>query len=238
MAPDPITDIVVTTRNRLGCLRRTLEYIYERTTSPYWLHVIDDASQEGNAEYLLEEWRAGRVHDLLLRGVRTGAMANMNVGTWLALSDPFVITDDDVLCPQVEPDWLEQLVSAMRAVPDLGICALNHPRARRIKREIEGPVQFCKAVGGTFMGMRRQLAFYSWLPHYRNNFGITPTTTRCQKTRKLRKWRIGYLKHVYCQHIGEVSELTGKRHAAWYHNVPEDAVDPLTLEPYDERFRG
>ena len=43
-----ITDIVLCTRNRLPLLKRTLTYLFERTITPFRLHVIDDASTEGN----------------------------------------------------------------------------------------------------------------------------------------------------------------------------------------------
>jgi glycosyltransferase involved in cell wall biosynthesis len=116
-------DIVLTTRDRLDYLKRTLEHIYARTRSPHMLHVVDDGSTEGNADYLIAEWKAGRVHDLLLRGGRCGAMANLNAGAWLAFSDPVVFVDDDVLCPDVEPDWLERGTAAILARPNLAILA-------------------------------------------------------------------------------------------------------------------
>ena len=74
------TDIIVTTKDRLALLQQTLAHIYERTCSPYRLHVIDDASTDGTAKWLVGEYEAGRVHDLLLRGQWCGALANNNVG--------------------------------------------------------------------------------------------------------------------------------------------------------------
>lgn len=230
---DSITDIIITTRNRLDGLQRTLQYIYERTRSPYRLTVMDDASDEGNVDWLLDEFKAGRVHHLVLHGERVGAMAQLNQGTWMGFSDPIVFSDDDVLCPDVEPDWLARGLDAMRRHKYLGLLALNHPRARRRILEVRDDVTLCRYVGGTFMFCRRKFLMNFWLPHYRDNFGVTPTTTRCQKARG-RGWRIGYLTDTYCQHIEEWSTLTEREHSR---AREVDDVDPVTLEPTDPRFR-
>lgn len=228
-------DIVVTTMNRLDCLQATLGHIYERTRSDYRLHVINDASDEGNRPWLVGELEAGRVHHLLLHGERSGQMANLNQGAWMAYSDPVILTDDDILCPDVEPDWLHQLVTAIRARPKLALLALNHPNAVRKKTgEVDGQVTYCLAVGGTFMAVRRQWLLEHPLPHLRYNYGITPTTKRSAMARASGA-KIGYLTDVYCKHIGRHSVLTGQPHG-WYHHIED--VDPMTLEPYEERYRG
>ena len=228
-----ITDIIITTRNRLEGLQRTLSYIYERTRSPYRLHVLDDASTEGNVDYLVEEFKAGRVHHLLLRGERVGAMAQLNVGTWMAFSDPVVFSDDDVLCPDVEPDWLARGLDAMDRHKGLGLLALNHPNARRRITHVTDDVTYCRYVGGTFMFVRRKFLEHFWLPHYRDNFGVTPTTPRCQRARG-RGWLVGYLTETYCHHIETWSTLTEREHSRA--REVED-IDPMTLEPRNERFR-
>ena len=230
----PITDIVVTTRNRLDGLRRTLSYIYERTRSPYRLHVLDDASSEGNVDYLMEEFKAGRVHHLLLHGERVGAMAQLNMGTWMAVSDPIVFVDDDILCPDVEPDWLARGLRAMDERPRLGLLALNHPNANRRHTHGDGVVTYCLCVGGTFMFARRNLVENFRLPHFRDNFGVTPTTKRSAIARK-HNYQVGFLADTYCFHTEEWSSLNESVRSR--RREIED-VDPKTLEPLDKRFRG
>lgn len=200
-------DIVLTTRNRLEYLKKTLVHIYERTYTPYRLHVIDDASSEGNVEYLFREWKCGRVHDLLLRGIRCGAMANLNTGTWLAFSDPVVFCDDDVLCPKLQPDWLAQGCEVMRRYPKLALLSLNHPGAKHKSMEQGWGVTFCKSIGGTFMFVRRKFLMQYQLSHERDNFSPKPTDLRCKAALK-RGWKIGYLTNVYCHHIGRWSAIT------------------------------
>jgi len=228
-----ITDIVLTTRNRLHYLKRTVEHIFQRTRSPYALSIINDASDDGETVgYLLELYAQGRLAGLLMRGDQAGQMANLNVGTWLAFSDPVVFVDDDVLCPDVEPDWLTRGLAALPNHPELGVMALNHPGANRRPQEVRGEVTYCRFVGGTFVFVRRKLLMAKPLPHFRNNFGSTPTLRKCNDTRAA-GFRVGYLTHTYCYHIGEKSIITD---GCYKGKKSIEPVDWKTLEP-PERWR-
>jgi len=231
--PDDRTDIVMTTRNRLPCLKQTLEYLFERTRSPYVLHVVDDASDEGNVEYLLELWRLGKIESLLLRNERHGLVPNLNAGAALTHSDPFVSTDDDVLCPDVEPDWLARGLAAMKRRPKLAVLALNHPGAHRPNQERDREVVYCKWVGGTFAFLRRELACGCPLPHHRRDFGGTPTILRCEKAYE-QGWRVGFLLDTFCHHIGEVSMVhPGDK----YHGKLIEPLDWKTFRAAEEYLR-
>lgn len=219
------TDIIVTTHNRLEYLKRTLQYIYERTQSSYRLHVIDDASTEGNAEWLFGEFQAARVHHLYLRGEHIGAIGNQNAGAWLSFSDPVVFVDDDVLCPLVRPDWLGQGLKAMERHPQLALLALRHPGAKHKVYKKDGAVAFCESVGGTFLFCRREFLKLHPLPHKRGSLGW-PMEPRC-KLAKQYGWKAGVLINVFCYHIGEMSALTGEPYPGRF--VP--VVDSETLEP-------
>lgn len=222
----PYTDIVITTRNRLDYLQQTLTYIYARTRTPYTLHVVDDASEEENAQWLFEEWQAGRVHDLLLRQIHCGARANQNAGVWMTFSDPFVLCDDDVLCPDVEPDWLARGVQEMAKHPELAMLALHHPGAKTKSRGTSGNVTYCLSLGATFLFVRR--AFAHMLPHRLGDLG-RPMELRCQAAHK-DGWKIGYLTHTYCYHIGVESVLDGKPYQGKFIRP----IDWDTLEPPTE----
>jgi len=186
---------------------------------------VDDASSEGNVAYLLDEWRAGRVHHLLLRHNHYGAMANLNAGAWMAFSDPTVFLDDDVLCPDVEPDWLARGTTEMQRHPELAMLALNHPGAKKKDYHQSGNVTYCKSLGGTFLFMRRKFLMSSPYPHVAGEL-TRPLESRCIAARE-QGWKIAYLTHTYCYHIGEYSELTGKDYQGRF-------IEPLnwtTLEP-------
>lgn len=241
------TDIVITTRGRLEYLIQTVCYIFGRTRSPYRLHIIDDATNnDAHYGYLLSLQKAGIIDTLVLHGSRRGLRANQNVGFWLTFSDPFVMTDDDVLCPEVEPDWLSCGLTEMERLPQLGILALNNPAdnvgsggGQRRRYDRDGDVQFCNKVGGTFCFVRRKVWDGWCLPHNRgekvhsqfNRRRKYPALDKCDHALKMRL-KVGYLIHTFCQHIGNNRARDGK-HKDMKHTVV-GTLDPLTLRPSQE----
>lgn len=219
-------DIIITTRNRLGYFKRTLAFLHMRTRSPYRLHVIDDASdEEGKVDYLLDQFSKGHIHDLLLRKPHYGPMANLNVGAWMSFSDPVVFCDDDVLCPDVEPDWLARGVAQMNKHPKVAMLALNHPGAKKKGYKQMGEITYCKSLGGTFLFVRRKFLLANPLPHGIGNLA-GPQEFRCLRARN-NNWKLAYLTHTYCFHIGKYSELTGKDYKGKF----IDPTDWKTLQP-------
>jgi len=223
------TDIVVTTCERLPLLERTLEYIWERTTTPYWLHVIDDASS--NAGYLKGLRDEGKVASIRLHTERVGISAHLRVISRIAVSDPVVFTDDDILCPRLEPDWLARGLETMRRFPRLGLLALNNPqcnvRRSRGHTKIGDLVTLCRNVPGSFVFVRRAVLATCHPPDGTRS----PVKAMCRLAAR-RGWRVGYLTHVYCQHIGAVSVRTGKNWSRLLELVPP--IDGDTLEPPEE----
>ena len=230
-----VTDIVVMTCERLALLKRTLAHIWERTRTTYRLHVIDDASTEGNAEYLSELLAQGRIASALLRPERVGIAAHLRAIGAMSESDPVVFTDDDVLCPRLEPDWLARGLAAMAAHPEVGLLALNNPECniggKRGPRERgHGGITYCRNVGGTFAFARRAV-LDGCAPGGRAR---SPVKIMCVRAAAA-GWRVAYLADVYCQHIGMASARNGRDLSAELALVMP--LDPLTLEPVDE-YKG
>jgi glycosyltransferase involved in cell wall biosynthesis len=227
-------DILMTTRNRLEYSQRAIECIFERTRTPYRLHVVDDNSTDGTVDYLLKLWKEGRICDLLLRGIRSGNMANKNVINWMGFSDPFVITSDDLLCPDVEPDWLQRGIEAImgrcNGEDALGELDLNHPGAYRIRYKDDGVVAYCRAVGGTFGFIRRTMVPHINLAHFRKNFGVTDDIQRSNLIQQA-GFKVGYLIETFCYHYGNNSSLSEGQ----YGNSPFiEPTDWKTLRPPEE----
>jgi len=161
-------------------------------------------------------------------------------GFWLTFSDPVVFLDDDMLCPDLEPDWLAQGLAAWKRHPELGIMALNHPSTNPFRdgkgcRTVLGKsdeITYSKVVGGTFAFVRRKVLTHWNLPHVRGQLvtGTTyPTTQRCKRAQKL-GLKVGYLTNVYCQHIGRISARDEKDVSS----AIMDVADSKTLRPPEE----
>ncbi len=234
-------DIVVTTCDRLQYLRKTLKYIVERTTTPYRITVIDDASTDGTVEYLRGEPVQGSVDTIILQPrrihkfrrwpVRVGPGDYLKHMLYMTTSDPIVVTDDDMLCPKLKPDWLAQGLQALEDHPELVVLALNNPACNiRHSRHIisrGSQVTTCKFLGGTVLFIRRR-ALEGYVPET-SRLGPIKTWLRTVKE------PIGYLTNVYCQHIGVQSVRTEK-------DLKQDLdkvlpLDMDTLEP-PAKYRG
>lgn len=198
------TDIIICTMNRLDLLKKTVNNIVERTESPYRLHIMDENSSDGTIKYSFDLLKAGLLSSLFLSNERRGRMANRNMATWLAFSDPFVLVDDDILCPKLKPDWLSQGLDAMRERSELGILALNHPDALRRDYDEDEKVIYCEIVGNTFMFVKRGLVERWNHPHFAGNYGVTDEMQRCQQAHDL-GYRVGYLKDANCYHMGKIN---------------------------------
>jgi hypothetical protein len=198
------TDIIICTMNRLHLLKQTINHIVDRTETPYRLHVMDNNSDRMVSDYLVGLLYAGILSSVFLSNERRGRMANRNMATWLAFSDPFVLVDDDILCPKLKPDWLSQGLDAMRQRSELGILALNHPDALRRDYDEDEKVIYCEVVGNTFMFVRRGLVERWNHPHFAGNYGVTDEMQRCQHAHDL-GYRVGYMKNVNCYHMGKIN---------------------------------
>lgn len=237
-------DIVLCTKNRLDVLVQTVEYLLERTRTPHRLFVIDDASTDGNIEYLLSLWQGGKLDGLVLRSEGQHIGTNWNMAPTVAQSDIMGFTDDDILCPKLEPDWLMQGLEAVRAYRKLGMLSLNNPACtavnaiKTIRRE--GPITICDRVGAHLALIRRDLMRSIVIPEVgRKLEGIAiQPDSQCldrawSKAIQARGYAVAYLTDVYCQHIGSRSERNGQ-------DLSSRSVTPVnceTLEP-PGRLRG
>jgi hypothetical protein len=240
------TQIVVDTLNRLPELQRTLKSIWYHTTSPYRLHVIDDASTDGNPTWLVRMKKRGKIHSLTLRRARQGIPANWNEAAHIGDSEILVYTNGDVLCPKLTPDWLAQGLDMMHTYPDLGLLSLNDPlctaRQAWVVVERRAGVTLTDRVPSFFMFVRRALMQAIVLPDVGGRIHHIPITASYKgidrawsRAAQAQGYVVGYLPRVYCQHIGYKSVRTGKDFTTEGGDVMP--VNLETLEPPEE-YRG
>lgn len=128
-------DIFITAYERAEQTLKTIEYLYERTTYPFRLFLIDNG---GNTwvSMRVEQEHADTFHYINL-GENMGIHAAWNMALALAESDYFITTDNDIYVPDVRrlttsgidtppTCWLTRLVGFMGERPDYGAISL-HP---------------------------------------------------------------------------------------------------------------
>jgi GT2 family glycosyltransferase len=104
-------DIFVTCFLRQSFTEQTIKYLHERTKYPFRLFVIDNG---GNQEVLDEAVKQKLVFLVIRPSSNIGIHASWNLALAMAESDYFITSDNDILVPNLNPDWLEQMVGIMR----------------------------------------------------------------------------------------------------------------------------
>ena len=115
-------DIIMLTHNRLEHLAATIDALEERTPEPYRLTVVDNASGPDVRNWL--EANRHRMHQLILRPTNEHVPA-FSHGIAATLSDPFVVTDPDVIVPKLEPSWLARMLDLVERYPDFGLISVG-----------------------------------------------------------------------------------------------------------------
>lgn len=219
------TDILISTIGRPESLLETLDNIYRRTTSEYALHVIVDGNDYRTERIAFQD---PRIENILCRFSGAGITANICAAIGMTTSDIVVLCDDDVLCPELEPDWLARGLSAMANHPDVAIMALNEIGSiednRRHDIEQDGEITRCEFVGGQFAFVRRNM-LSRYVAHARE--GQSPMKEFC-KWMTARGYGVAYLTDVYCWHFGKVSARTEEDVSRLISRRP---LDMKTLDP-------
>jgi len=110
-------DIFITSYLRSEYTGQTIKYLKERTKYPYRLFLIDNG---GNEQF------KDQVDYYIGMSKNVGIHAAWNMALALAESEYFITSDNDILVPDLEPDWLTQLVKFIDERPEYAAISL-HP---------------------------------------------------------------------------------------------------------------
>lgn len=192
-----MTDILLLTFNRKELLQRTLESIWERTRTPYRLIVIDNGSSDGTVEYLksIED----KV-ELVLLEENIGICPAYNEGFKFVESEYFITTQDDLLPPDLEPDWLSQMLDLLKRRPTYGGIAMRTCRMIKVDFDEKSEIGHGKHSCCAYFRIQRKgdiLRNPDWFSHCRWNednafYGI------------MREFglKTGFATNIWTNHIG------------------------------------
>ena len=101
--------VIIPTYNRKEELAKLLRSLNKQTLSPssYEIIVVDDGSEDGTVEWLLEHKEQLTVSLSCYTQVRGGPGTARNLGMEKAVGEIFAFTDTDCI---VQPEWLERLI--------------------------------------------------------------------------------------------------------------------------------
>lgn len=110
-------DIFITSYLRPQFTGETLRYLKERTKNPYRVFLIDNG---GNEQF------KNQVDYYIGLGKNMGIHCAWNLALSMAETEYFITSDNDIYVPQLEPDWLTQMVNFMDLLPSYAAISL-HP---------------------------------------------------------------------------------------------------------------
>ena len=236
---EPI-DILLITFQRIEMTIETIDGLLERTKSPFNLYVVDNGSTDGTIDYLISKLEEKVITGLSFLNRKVTISDSYNLGFEFIESELFVMMQNDVIVPDLDPDWLSQLKEIFLSDPNYGgvACRIQHvpkinPLAGSLVPATGALSAYCrmqrlsdiKKVGGLGKAIRDDATF---VKRIRGQLG-----KKCLWTNKLwcnhlghSAFRRGYLEKEDVHRYGPGTDEVGIRH-------PYPEIDPKTNIPLD-----
>jgi len=205
--------ILLTSYNRLGFLKQTIEAINARTLYPHYLFVVDNNSTDGTVDYLKSAKTNGKIFDFQIMPENVGQSKALNhlfnyIETeWQArkpMDDFIVTTNEDLIPPKLSPCWLEQMLHTFTENEKEGLGALSMRIQRLARADIDEEkdiIYWNKGIPSVYRMIRRSDILklgdkpFGELRKFESN-------TMSEKLKTYLKKRYGFATHIYADHIG------------------------------------
>lgn len=219
---------------------KTVNLLHERTCpGTFKLHIFDNGSDQETRSELVKLLDTGRIESLHLDNRNTGCLYNKGVFHAMTESkDPYyVVTDNDVYPPKIEPDWLSQMISIMDANPNIGMLAPQlPPQFLQQPLRIDKDTVKCVGVGNTLKVVRTK-AFP--IKKYQQALGAYGDDGLVSKMMREDGWEVAFCRNIFCYHAGQCDKWgytdsqidLDPRKAGYGRPFTYDIVNQDTYEP-------
>ena len=246
--PQETIDILITCYFRKHFTQKVLDYLIERTKHPFRIIIVDNGSTDGTRE-MVQEYQTkypGIFKKVILLPSNIGLQASKMVGMDFVESEYFVNTDNDVLPPLLDPDWLSQQLDLIKRHPEYAAIACRPQKmigVGPIFKEAKEVVSNNMAGGHLrIMNTKAVRDVGGWLTTFENR---AEEREICGKLIRA-GFKIGFATNIRCYHLfGDEEDKKTQGQPNWgypadvphYHRegariyATDDEVDPLTFEP-------
>jgi len=245
----PVT-ILVTSFNRLELLKKTIQYINERTFYPFRIIVIDNNSVDGSKDFLKTAKVYGKIFDYIFLEENIGQSKALNIGfaeiqKWEVGEDRpkrpshkyFCTTNEDIYPPlfSYKNCWLTQMVDILeRHEPDYGGICMRIQRTPRT--DIDESLEITPCYKG-FPSVFRLIIRSDFEQLGNRPFGFLrkwDSNSTADKMKLQIKKKFGFTTHIYADHAGFMLENKGfgKDVDTW--TVAENKRDERLHKPYPD----
>lgn len=233
-------DILMTTYFRKDFTKKVIDHIIERTKIPFQFIIVDNGSQDGTRE-MLEDYQ--KLYPSLFKKVvylnsNMGLQAAKNIGMDFVESKYFVNTDNDCLCPQLEPDWLAQMIRLMDENPEYAAISMRPQILVGVGPIFVGAREVVEnnVAGGSFRLMKADLV--RQVGQWKDSFENRNEEWHICNALRAAGYKVGYARDIFCYHMFGPNENWGYQEGVdHYHNpaskvhARDEEYDPITCVP-------
>lgn len=217
---DHPVDIIMLSHNRLEHLVATVDALEAHTRTPYRLTIVDNASGPEVRNWLAAN--RGRF-DRIIWSSENEMLEAFNRGMAVTTSDPFIVTDPDLVVPDLEPCWLTRMLDLMERHPDFGLIGIGldqsnlppvqEPERLAAEEIVDGEIVE-RFVGSTFQVIRRAALREPYRTDHKTCLAV-----------KAAGYRVGWALDIRALHLGwddfklYPGHLASKLHLGEYREV-------------------
>ena len=130
-------NVCMVSYNRLDFTRQAIDSLMRWTRFPHVISVVDNASNDGTREYLLEQRRRGVIKNLILLDENVGVAKASNIAWEMEPEAAYYLKyDNDVLIEK--EDWLADMIRVVEAIPRIGVLGYNFESESVELSEVDG----------------------------------------------------------------------------------------------------
>jgi GT2 family glycosyltransferase/ubiquinone/menaquinone biosynthesis C-methylase UbiE len=196
-------DIIFLTFNRLNYFVQTITALINNTRYPYNIIIVDNNSDEETKNFIKKN---ELLFDKVIYNNFNEWTSGFQKGIEVSGSDPFVVSDPDILVPNLEGKcWLEQVIELHNTYQDIGLLALNLDDANKPiqmpdvylgDKEIYNKYITLGNVGTVFQAIKRKYF----------NFNYVTDWETCARIRN-NGGKVGFVNHIKAYHLGWNEEV-------------------------------
>lgn len=197
-------NIYMTSFFRLDMTLKSIKMIHDRTEKDsFSIHVFDNGSDIRTQHELMRLLEDKLITSLHLDSRNTGCLYNKGIFYMMNEYDDeyFVVTDNDIYPPRLDPDWLSQMKTIMDNHTELGMLAPQLPPQRlQMPYKILDDIVLAKAIGNTFKIVRKK-AFP--LKEYKQTLNAYGDDGLVSHQMIENGWLIAFCRNIFCFHAGQ-----------------------------------
>jgi cellulose synthase/poly-beta-1,6-N-acetylglucosamine synthase-like glycosyltransferase len=197
-------DIYLTSFFRKNFTEETINKIHERTAvGTFQIHVFDNNSDSETKQFLYQLLDEKKIVSLHLDSRNTGCLYNKLVFHAMTetSNEYYVVSDNDIFPPKLNPDWLSKMITIMDKHPELAFLTPQLPPIDlQMPYEKKEDIVYCKAVGNTFKLVRRNAIDVDDIEQKLNTFGDDGWISILVRKKG---WKIAFCRNIFCWHAGQ-----------------------------------